>query len=165
MDLQPISDFCGQLNRPGLLRLEYISTAWINLNTYERLISSSWNWQYDIPLTTGQWLDFPILPREDLWNEVQSNSKQGPVYEQTISAITPRLRAEVTGAFQKMANHDFLLRLTDKQGQKWLIGQLNAPFRFRCNGTTGSGGSGLNHYAIRFFCQTSQRATGFNPVL
>lgn len=163
MALQSISEYCSQLNPPGLITIEYLPTAWIDSANYERIVNSSRNWQYDIPLVVGgEWLTAPVIRDGRIWDEQPRTDAQGTAYEQIVSGITPKLRPEVTDQFEQMDGYTYVIRLKDKTGQYWLIGTLANPLAFVASATSGSG-SRRNEYSLRFSNLTSRRAFGFVP--
>ena len=158
---------CGLSNQSGLIKLEYLPTAWVNKNDYLQLISNNWNWQKDVPILSGfSWLAVQAQARRDkqLWTEKQRRDLQGKYHLQTVTAEIPNLLPSVSKTMDQTAEYRFLLRLTDKQGQKWILGTLVNPFEFLADGTTGSTGA-LKHHAIRFEAITKHKAYGFVPVL
>ncbi len=146
--------------------MEYVPTAWVVRSSYEPILSSANNWQYDILFNQGGWMTAGLLPdpRKKLWTENQRRNKQGPFWEQSVSGTTPKMKPAVSQQFQWMANYFFLLRLSDHNGQKWILGTIDEPFEFSANATAGNNGS-LNKYDISFRSTTSKRAHGFVPVL
>jgi hypothetical protein len=163
-NLSSLGKFCGHLNIRGLEQIEYAPLADIDKNAYQKLISSNYNFQSDIPFLTGGWLSAPVLPTRQRWTEKERSSKHGPSYNQEVRAILPKMRPSISGEFQKMSFHRFLLRLTDLNGQKWLLGTLEYPFRFSANIDSAEQTTGLNNYPIRFISQTAERSTGFVPI-
>lgn len=164
MKLQSLSNFCGALNLAGLLQLEYAPTDWVNSTQFERILSDGYNFQKDIVFNTGGWLTAPVLPSKQIWNETERPNNQGSYYKQNINVIVPQLRSEVSGEFLKMKTHTYILRITDANSRKWLIGSLESPFIFRRNGTTGKKNGDLANYELTFDCETKYPATGFVPV-
>lgn len=165
MSLQSLNDYCAKKNSSGVLTFEYVPTAWIDPSAYERIVSSTNNWQFNIPFTQGGWLTAGVIaePRKKLWRENQRPTPQGPTYNQTVSGITPKVQPSITGEFAKMAHYRYLLRVTDKNDQVWILGTIDEPFEFSAASTTGNNG-GPNQYDIQFTSTTSKRAHGFVPI-
>lgn len=162
--LQGLSSYCGLRNLGGIQTIEYLPTLWINSNTYEKIRNSSNNWQYAVPLIAGAtWLSMPLLPSRRNWSENGQATAQGPRYEQSINGVVPKLRPTVAYEIQQMELLDFLVRGTDRNGQVWLIGDLNAPLSFRAKADT-TDDNGLNNYAIAFEGATALRSAGYVPV-
>ncbi len=159
-ELVSIENFCGQANPSGLRTIEYVPTTWVNDEAYEELINSTYQISGGLPLASFDWLRLPIIPFGEPWRETQQRSAQGNSFLQSIQAITPRLRHEVSGQLNAMAEYAFLVRLTDRHGQQWLIGTLESPLSFTANSEIGADQGGLNHYSIEFSGQTPQRAYG-----
>jgi len=163
--LTAISVYCAE-NIGSLRSIEYASTAWVNQSTYDQRISGAYNWQSTIQFTEEGWKKLPVLPgNEKLWNEQERQTKHGKHYEQSVQAITPKMRPEVSGELMKMRNHRYLIRLTDRNGQKWILGTMEYPFRLLSAATSGGNTGAYNNYQLQFRSQTVARAAGFVPVL
>lgn len=165
MKLKAIESYCGNLNIPGLITLEYAPTTWVDQSAYDPIISDLYNFQTDILFNTSGWLKMPLLPMKQLWRERQRSSNQGNYCQQTVRAIIPNLRAAVTGEFERMKTFRFLLRLSDANGRKWLLGSLESPFDFSVTGTTGEKNGDLAAYEVTFESETKRSAVGFVPVI
>lgn len=164
MSLQSLSSYCGVSNQSGLLTVEYVPRNWIDRNSFERILSTTYNWQRDVDLITGDWLTAQIFPTRRLWTETQGRTDQGKNYRQLVRGISPNLQPEVAGEFDRMAEYLFLLRIHDIKGRPWLLGTYDEPFSFFADGTSGEN-NGLKHHRIRFEAQTTHKAYGFKPVL
>jgi len=162
--IQSIDSFCGFPNLPGLVSIEYAPVQWIYADEFERIITDAGNWQYNITFTTGSWLSASLLPSNRLWNELPQNAVQGVYYQQQANGIAPKLRPAVSHTLAKMEKMGFLLKLQDRNGQPWILGDLDHPFFFLAGGTTGDE-SGFNNYELNFTSNTKHRASGFVPVL
>lgn len=163
MSLQSITEYCSQLNPPGLITIEYVPIGWVDSVNYERIVDSARNWQYDISLLGGAtWLKAPVIRQGRLWDERPQTNEQGTAYEQIVSGITPKLRPAVTDQFEQMERMFFLLRIKDKSGQYWLIGTFDHPLAFSASATSGSGTS-RNEYALTWSNPSARRAYGFVP--
>jgi len=162
-ELQGIDSYCGLLNFGGLVKIEYAPTLWIDESSFRPIISSSWNFQNEILFLTGDWLTVHLLSLDNIWNEDERRSKQGKYYPQRIAGIAPNLRPEVSGEFDRMADHTFILKITDKNKRVWLIGTPETPLEFKAPGTSGKG-SQKNAYQIQFTGNTLHRAYGYQPV-
>lgn len=164
MALQGIDTFCGDANESGLINIQYAPTAWIDADTFERIISSAWNWQVDVDFTEGGWLTASLFPNRSLWREDQRRSDQGKYYDQEVRGVRPNLKPEVSGELDEMAQYRYLLKIEDIEGRPWILGTLESPFDFEAGGTTGESGS-LKHHIMRWVSQTPHKAYGFVPVL
>lgn len=164
MALSGLSNFCGIDNQGGLISIEYAPTAWIDPATFEPLILN-WNWQRDVDFTEGGWLLAYLTSDKQIWNEDQQPGRgQGKYYRQRVDGVAPNLIPAVAGEFDEMANYRYLLRLTDRDGRKWLLGTLESPFDFSTGATTGTSGQ-LKHHEVRWESETPHKAYGFVPVL
>jgi len=163
MTLQGLSAYCD-INLPGLRAIYYAPVAWVNTNTYERIVTSAGNWQYNIQFTTGDWLALPVLPQGRTWTEQEDRSLQGKFYEQQLTAVTRPLSPAASRELDEMSNHRFLLKVLDRNAQWWLLGTMETPFDFSASAASGEERGGLSSYSIRFESQTPHRAYGFVPV-
>lgn len=163
MALQSISKYVG-FNPRGLLQVQYLPIHYINQSSLIEIITDANNFLYAIPLSTGSWLSLPFLPTEDIWQESPRSSDQGPGYEQSISLVSPKLRAEVSQQFEQMEKMRFVIQLKDKAGQNWLIGEPKIGLEFSVRCTTGNS-RGLNNYQLSFSGVTSRRSSAYQPSL
>ena len=163
MALKSISQFCGS-NLPGIITIDYAPVDWMDLGSYETIVSETRNWQYAIPFAQGDWLKLPLYPGDRLWEEKERSNPQGKYYEMELLGVTPKLRPEVTQQFEEMSELDFLLKLTDRNRQTWLLGTIVHPFRMETNARSGNRGQGRNQYNVRFYSQSPRRAYGYLPV-
>jgi len=164
MSISSISDFCGQLNLAGLVKIEYAPVHWIYAAEFERIITDAGNWQYTISFTTGSWLTASVRPAGRLWNESPQNAPQGVFYRQEVRAIAPKLRPEVSAVMARMEKMGFILKLQDRNGNPWILGDLDHPFFFLASASTADE-TGLNSYELTWTNNTPRRAAGFVPVL
>lgn len=164
MSVTSIDNFCGTPNLAGLVKIEYAPVHWIYAPEFERILTDAGNWQYSITFTTGTWLTASVRPAGRLWNESPQNAPQGVFYQQEVRAIAPKLRPEVSLVMARMEKMGFLLKLQDRNGNPWILGDLERPFFFLANATTGDE-AGLNSYELAWASQTKYRAAGFVPVL
>jgi len=164
--LEPILKFCGAPNLGSLQKIEYVPTTYIYKASIEPIIDpATYNWQQQIRFLRGGWMELPVLHEKRRWEEKGNRTKQGPTYDQLINGVVPNLRPAASGIFDQMAHLRFILIITDKNGQKWLLGSLEHPFQFRVVGTTGDKLGAANNYAIRFFSKTPYKMTGYVPVI
>ena len=106
----------------------------------------------------------PVIVNGRNWSENQNITQQGKYYDKVVTGILPNMMPEVLLELERMANHNYLIRLQDIDGRYWILGTLEQPFEFFADGTTGQNGS-LKHHAIRFEAKTLRKAHGFIPVL
>jgi len=163
--LKGIDSFCGKVNLGGLLIIEYIPTTFANPTFFEKIISGGYNWQNDIVLVDGaDWLKAPVLPDPRLFRERQRETKQGRYYDQTVEAIVPRHTPELAGEMNVMKQYRYILRLTNRNGSKFLVGTLEHPCIFESDLDTGSKTPDLKHHKIRWTSKNPEKAYGFNPI-
>lgn len=160
--LTGISSFCPGLNQPGLQLIEYLPVIWIDLDNWVPLVSSQNNWQLDVPLLQGQWLQAHILADTNgNWREDPRPGPGGNSYRQRVRGVTPKLRPEATGEIERTERHPLLLRLTDRNDRKWIMGTPDQPFRLEARARTNPIGS----YELSFEAEVSKRATGYIPLV
>lgn len=165
MELQSLNSFCGELNKAGLVTIEYAPLNYISADAWDELRTSSGNHQTQVIFQPGRdWLRASVLPRNRNWSENSSRSQQGQSYPQTISGIIPKLRPTVSATLERMEKIGYILRIIDRNGQPWLIGTPDERMYFRA--TAGAGDeNGLNSYEITWSGVTVRRAAGYVPVL
>ncbi len=162
-DLIGLSSLC-KTNLAGLQSVEYLPTTWIDRSAYEYILAGNYNWQATIPISNGDWLKAPLVVYQNLWSEVHKPDKHGGYYDQTVNGQLAGWTPAATNELQKMENHTFLLRLTDKEKQQWILGTLEHPFRFTGNSSTGRKVGNFKGHNIRWYSKTRRRASGYVPV-
>jgi len=98
-----------------------------------------------------------LLPQDRSWEERERRNPQGKYYEQLVQGTIRNMRPSVSGQLDEMAEYAFLLRLKDRNGRLWLIGEPDYPLRFTSSGGARDEG-GLNSYQIEFSGQTPNKA-------
>lgn len=138
--------------------MEYVPTTWISSG--ERIEPNLSGSVTVAPLLdTGAWLNFPAHKLYTDWRDDGRESDQGPYWEQELAAQLFRMRPEVQNELRLMTQYDFLLRMEDQNGEQWIMGEIEFPFRFTWSARAGE----ANSYNIRFFSQNRRPAVGFVP--
>lgn len=161
MELSGISKYQAA-NLGGLKTIQYVPIHWINTSILIDLVTDANNFLYSIPFSTGSWLTMPLIPSDDIWTENNTINASGPTFTQEISAILPNLRPSASIELEAMSNMRFIIRLTDKQDQEWLIGDPRIGLSFTYRATSG-GTNGLNNYSIGFQGVTGRPSPGYDP--
>jgi hypothetical protein len=159
MELSGLEKYCGA-NLGGLKTIQYAPIHWINASILIDLVTDENNFLYTIPFSTGSWLSLPILPSEDIWIENNNLAPSSPTFTQEITTIVPKLRPEASIELEAMSNMRFIVRLTDKHDQEWLIGDPRVGLSFNYRATSGST-NGLNSYSIGFSGITGRPSPGY----
>jgi len=164
MELQSINNFCGAVNLPGLRTIKYAPLPWISTALWEQLRNTAGNHQYQVVFESGRsWLEATLLPRERAWEENSRHQPQGQYYPQQISGVTPKLRPDVTATLERMERVGFILLLTDRNAQPWLIGTPDTPLYFSASAGTADE-EGFNNYELSWTASTVRRAAGYVPI-
>jgi len=160
-----LSRFCSTQNILGFVLLEYIPLASIDQSAYEDLILNNSTFLTAVPLLADEaWLSVPLLPKARLWNENPQTNKQGTSYTQRVGGTIKYMEPAASAELERMAEHDFILRVKDKNGQLWLLGSFDFPFKLIAPGTTGSSSVG-NGYKLDFQAVTPTRAKAYGPLV
>lgn len=163
MALTSLSSFCA-VNLGGLQKIQYVPITWVDKAAFRRIISSSWNWQEEIPLAEGQWMEAFSLNNRKIWDEKAQKTEFGSIYSQQITGILPGMRPEVAGILQEMAGYRYIVKLESRNRKSWLIGSPDEGLEFSADGST-SEANGLNAYSISWSGNTVKRAYGYSPIL
>ena len=160
-----ISSLCGDINLGGLLKIEYLPVKWVDVATYDPIISPQRNWAHEINILGGKdWLSVPIKATKRSWIENQVTGRQGVHYSQSVSGLLPKNTPEIADELDRMSRHTFLLRVNDRNGQPWVLGTIEHPFRFSSSMSTGQKSAEFNNHSIRFSALTPFKAFGFVPA-
>lgn len=156
-----LENFCGKKARKGLIKIEYATLADIDTGRWSDIRSVANMHTTDIHFHSGQWHWAYVLPIRKIWRENQKDTKQGTTYDQLIQGIIPDFNPAGSAELDKMAKHQFILRIKDGSGQYWILGSPEYPFRFQSSGTLDSG----ERVDINFYSTTIRKAAGFQPLL
>lgn len=156
-----LAEFCGGV-LPGVKTIEYVPIAWIDRESYTKLINSNNNWQHELPFVSGTWLKAPIIPIGDFVEENNKKSSAGPYWEVKISGRTLKMKPISTGTLSNMSRHRFVLRITSKEGTPWIIGSLNAPLSFSYKAALDGS---KNRYDIEWNAEIPHSIHGYIPTL
>ena len=126
-------------------------------------MNAEWNRPYDVLLQEGEWQTLPALPTPS-WDEREQKSIQGSSYDQTIRVRTQQLSRGASGVMNAISRRRLLLRITDNEGQQWILGNTEEAFQMSYQRTGGGGGS-FAGYTVTFTGSTSHSTTAFNPFL
>jgi hypothetical protein len=160
-ELQGISELCGGQNVGGYRKVEYAPFPWIDFDNYEELISSNYRHINDVPFLDGNtWLSCYLLPQPRIFEEIEKNTSQGSYYQQsvqgTIAGQSPALSLELVS----MKRYPYLLRLENREGEKFLLGTKEHPFRMTASFTTGPAHTALKSHRIIWESKTPHKAPG-----
>lgn len=163
MALQGLTQHCDK-NLPGMITLRYAPLHYINLAAVDPLVRPgnvvTAAMQF---LDDNDWLSMPLLPRGRVWEEAGNPDEQGTSYAQQLQGNLRNMRPAASGELEEMEGLRFVVWLTDRNGNNWLIGTPEAPLNFVVVASTADDG-GLNAYSIRFTGATPRRAAGYEPV-
>lgn len=163
MALTSLSTFCA-INLGGLQKIQYVPITWVDKPAFRRIISGAWNWQEEIPLSEGEWLEAFSISNRKIWDEKQQQTEFGNYFSQQITGILPGMRPEVAGILEEMSEYRYILKLNARNQNTWLIGSPDEGLEFSADGST-SEANGLNAYSISWSGNTVRRAYGYAPIL
>lgn len=155
-----LAAFCG-VNIPGVRIVEYVPIDWVDAEAYVKVVNSENNFQHAIPFLQGDWLRAPLFQNGRGWKEEERTDPNGPYWQLQVSGRTPQLKPIVTGTFSEMSEHQYLVRLTPKQGEVWLLGSLECPLSFRA---TASSGDQNDEYNLIWSAFIPHRGYGYQPI-
>lgn len=159
MSLLAIASYCD-MNLPGLRRVEYLPTAWIN--DWRYAVNDQGQFAGILTLLPGtQWLSVKIEPTGQGWQETSNLDLQGPSYAGGIQGVARGLRPTVSHELHKMIEYRYLLRITSPGGTRWLIGHKDYPLDFSHSLETGDLTSGLAAYTLGWTAPLVKPAVGF----
>lgn len=80
----------------------------------------------NITLTAGsEWESIYFSPNTAKYNVNPKEDKGGSFYEQALTLSIPRFRGKIARYFDDMAERDFLFKITDRNGNAFLMGVPN----------------------------------------
>lgn len=118
-------------NSQGLIEVEYIPTYLLNAASWELL--SSVGTYTGSSFNAIEWLKAPLAIKGKVLDESAQPSAQGIVYTYNVSGSLLRDTADISDEIRKMLQYRYILRLTDAEGRKRIVGDLDNPFQFSSN--------------------------------
>lgn len=85
-----------------------------------------------------------------LYDERQSSTDNGPVWELTVSLFLPGDNADRRSQLADMVRHRFIVRCEDNNDQLRQVGSYEQPLELTYQFTTGKGVADLRGYALTF---------------
>jgi hypothetical protein len=98
-----------------------------------------------------RWFEFYATPETLKFNEEQQESPQGDYFKIKLTGATPKDRADIISAFNKMKKPSFIIDYTDNNGLRKLVGTITEPLRFKHSSTTGDKAPSKNGHSFEFF--------------
>lgn len=157
--LESLGSFCGNLNLVGIGTFEYVPTVAIDLPNYRYRTVGGETRLTDVPLKSGfSWLSMPILPATDNEQFYDEQPNGDGTMTANINLILPINTPSVRKTLNDMrVLEKFLVRLTDRNGEKFVLGSYPFPLFF-------SSGFQSNRAAhtLKFSGRQPHLALGFN---
>lgn len=167
MALSGISiDLCDQAAiLPGVRTIEYAPLDVVDASAWEPAINSAYNQQIGVTFTgSGAWLTMPVLVDSGSWSEDLTTSPQGDYYTVNISATLPADSPAVRAEINAMKQRRYLLRITDRNGTKLIVGTPDMPLRFDSKFQSGNQPGDTRGYRITFQGAALQASPGYTPI-
>lgn len=161
--LQGIASYCGTLNPGGLTLVEYLPLPYVSQEGLSEFISHDSEFLGSLnSVFNAGWLKAHILTTKREWNDQQRNDDQGPYYDRTVEGVIPGHNPGLARELQHMKQYRYLLRVTDRDGQRWLLNTMDHAARFETQYTTGETGPQARSHRIRFTTQVPFQAPIWN---
>lgn len=158
--LTSLSAHCGP-NAGSLRTIEYAPIEWIDAAAFEKIINDNHVWIPSVPFTEGNdWLTAYVLPRKRIFTEQQRDTTNGSIWTKSVEGVMPHHTPAVAGMLEAMTRHRYLVRITDRNGYTFIIGDLEYPLIFSSSSTTGEDVTELNHNTLRWEGVAPWRAYG-----
>lgn len=90
--------------------------------------------------------------------EASTRSTEGHAYEHTVEATWAARARNPVATLDEMREARWLVRKTDRNGDRWLYGTLEEPMRFDWDETDEGTASGLSCYELRWRCVSRMAA-------
>lgn len=164
MELVSLTSCTAPNTIPGLLTVQYAPIHWTVPISWRPVVSAGNNWQYALEFVEGRsWLSAYALPRPN-WTEGGSKSPHGKSFSTSLTLVTPKLRPSATGILAAMLEPRWILLLTDRAKQPWLVGSYDMPAEFSYKAQAGGGGR-VGGYELTWTVETDTPTAGYVPVL
>lgn len=161
-ELQDIQALCGTANVGGLSVVEYVETE--RVDSFNQALGSDGTVKSVVVLKSGDWFKMPVLFAEKSFSETQQDTDQGTTFDQRVEGDLPLHTPDIADQLDQMSRRRFLVRLSDRSGQRWVGGTLEQPFRFSASLTTGDSAASLKKHRISFITTAIRKAPGYLTV-
>lgn len=141
--------------------IEYVYLADVNPDSLFTIVSGANTRNFPVLLTAGAWQALPTIPTPS-WEESQSLSEQGSRFTNSITLRTRQLSTRASQVFDALSRRKLLLRITDAENRKWVIGTPEQGFTLTYRrGVGGSGG--FAGYDVTLTGETSESIAEWVP--
>ena len=96
------------------------------------------------------------------FSEDQDNGDHGAQYNPKMSAVIPKEMAENSALYYEMRHVEFLVKYTNANGLKKLVGTIEEPLKFMASLNTGDDIPKRNQHAISFYGKTTKPAAVYD---
>lgn len=125
---------CDSLNVVGISYIEYVPVSAVM--SYQVFVKSDKTLGGNIILQNGySWNNLSLHYTESekrYWSESTNvNAAQGDTFDERIVDIFSGISSEIQYSFDEMHRERFLVRFEDENGQKFLLGCLDFPLKFK----------------------------------
>jgi len=159
--LSGISSFCGP-NPGGLLKIEYVPVDWVDVTVWEEILLN-YSQKPTVGLLQGDWLTAYVLPNSRSFTENQQSADQGEYFEINVAGVVPYHTPALAQELQVMKHTCFIIKMTDRTGQVWLVGDPEYPLRFTSRFVTGSGIDSFRSHEITWNGLSPHKKYGYAP--
>lgn len=153
MDLQGFDiDNCAIVAPPGIRLIEYtpIDGTDSPSEEIEHAIDGNYNLNYTLSFEGGQWFTLPIAFGSAEWREDVQDNPQGHYANISVNSLIPGDSPSIRAELGRMKQHRFLLRLTARDGLKYLVGSPEYPLQFESRFDSGSDGGDTRGHRCAF---------------
>lgn len=155
-----LEPYC-QGTRAGTVRIEYVLLKDVDPDSISAIVDPTWERRNPVLLLDGDWQTMPTLP-DPTWRETEQKADQGSRYRHEVSLRTRQLSAGASGIFNALSRHRLLLRITDGEERKWVLGNKDQGFRMSYHRSAGGVGS-FAGYDVRLSGDFIHSVAGWNP--
>lgn len=145
-----LNKFCSSAS--GVAVVEYLPTDKIDEEAYERL-SNEGIFTGNIA-NTNAFFYAPLIPIGKGFTMDSDDSEQGEYYNFSVVGILQGDTADILAELNRTLQRRYILRITDGDGQRRLIGTLDEPFKFSFALSKSEPGQN-NNYRVKWTCNTA----------
>lgn len=124
----------------ALKKIEYLFVADAADLALDTIVGPGWQRAEAVMPTGSVWQELPTLPFPR-WTESTSNSGQGEVYQNQITAQVPQLSVANSAAMDALSRNRLILRLTDLKNTVYVLGSHLEGLKLSYQRTAGGAGS------------------------
>lgn len=154
---------CGQSVPGGLLTVEYLPLPYLQSSSADSSVSLDNNFVGTLTSSYPEnWFSVKLLIDDREWRDNLRPDEQGSFFERSIEGAYAADEVPTRRLLERMKQFRYLVRVTDRSGNRWLLNRPETAFGFSYTYQTSPRGSAARKYQFRWSGQEWREAVLWN---